>query len=55
MFTIINEISSKITIQKSKFISYVFYCKSQEEMQQKLKEVKRQNLSANHVCYGCCF
>ena len=55
MFIVNNELSTKITIQKSKFISYAFYCDSQEVLQSKLKEIRRDNLSANHICYACCF
>lgn len=55
MFSIINETQNKVVIEKSKFIAYIFNCSSMEEQSLLLKNLKRENLSATHICYASIF
>jgi len=55
MFKIIEEKESKTVIEKSKFFSFCFNCNNTDEQQRILKKVKKENLSATHVCFGCAF
>ena len=53
--TIIKPDENKIVIEKSKFIAYIFNCNSQEEQTSILKNLKREHLSATHICYASVF
>ena len=53
--TIIKPDECKTVIEKSKFIAYVFNCNSQEEQTLILKNLKREHLSATHICYASTF
>lgn len=55
MFTIKKQMENKIVIEKSKFIAYIFNCNSLEEQSQILKNLKREHLSATHICYASNF
>ena len=50
--TIIKSTENKIVIEKSKFIAYVYNCNSQEEQSTILKNLRREHLSATHICYA---
>ena len=52
MFKIIEQKEEKLVIEKSKFFGYIFDCNSLERQSEILKEIKRKNLSATHVCYA---
>lgn len=55
MNTIISEKENKVVIEKSKFIAYIYNCSSSEEQSSILKGLKRQHLSATHICYASNF
>ena len=55
MYTLQNQKENKLVIEKSKFISYIFSCSSQEEQTSLLKQLKREHLSATHICYASSF
>jgi len=55
MFSIKSEKEIKITIEKSKFFGLCFFCNSIKQQNEILKQVKRKNLGATHVCYGSVF
>ncbi|MBQ9793144.1 MAG: YigZ family protein [Clostridia bacterium] len=55
MFTIKTQMENKEVIEKSKFIAYIFNCNSLEEQSQILKNLKREHLSATHICYASNF
>lgn len=52
MYKVINNKQTKIVIEKSKFISYIYACSSMQSQNDILKEVKRQHLSATHICFA---
>lgn len=52
MFKIVEQIEKKLVIEKSKFFGYIFDCDSLEKQTEILKDIKRKNLSATHVCYA---
>ena len=55
MYTLLEQKENKLVIEKSKFISYLFSCSSQEEQTSLLKGLKREHLSATHICYASSF
>jgi len=55
MFSIKEEKEIKLTIEKSKFFGLCFFCDSLTKQNEILKQVKRKNLNATHVCYGSLF
>ena len=55
MFTIKNQMENKVVIEKSKFIAYIYNCNSLEEQSVLLKNLKREHLSATHICYASNF
>lgn len=55
MFSINEEKEIKITIEKSKFYGLCFFCNNIERQNEILKQVRRNNLNATHVCYGSFF
>ena len=50
--TIKENTSSEIVEKKSKFIANLFYVQSQEEAEEKIKEIKRKYHDAKHHCYA---
>lgn len=52
MNKIIKELKTKIVIEKSKFFCYIFFCSSHAMQTEILKQIKRENLSATHICYA---
>ncbi len=52
MFSLISCKEVKTVIEKSKFFSFSYNCYSIEEQNKILKEIKRNNLSATHICYA---
>lgn len=46
------DVSFTLTIEKSKFIAYLFKCFSEEDYKEHLKELKKKHYDANHVCSG---
>lgn len=52
MYKIAKQKDVKLVIEKSKFFGYIFDCDSTKKQAEILKEIKRNNLSATHVCYA---
>ncbi len=52
MYNIISKKQTKLVIEKSKFFCYIYPCFSQQNQADILKDIKRQNLSATHICYA---
>lgn len=52
MFTIKNELSGEIIINKSKFITYIYKVNNIEKVNEKLKELKIKYKDASHICYS---
>lgn len=53
MFKTINQnVSAEIVEKKSKFIANVFYVETQEEAEEKVKEIKKKYFDARHNCYA---
>lgn len=55
MYTILEQKENKTVIEKSKFISYIYSCSSHEEQTSLLKKLKREHLSATHICFASSF
>ena len=53
MFKLVNQKEIKTVIEKSKFFSFSYNCYSTEQLNKILKEVRKKNQSATHVCYAC--
>ena len=47
-----DHIEAEITEKKSKFIANVFYIKSQEEAENKIKEIRKKYYDARHNCFA---
>ena len=43
---------AEIVVKKSKFIAHLFYVESEEEAQEKIKEIKKIHRDARHNCYA---
>lgn len=41
-----------ITEKKSKFIANIFYITSEEEAEEKIRQIKRKHNTARHHCYA---
>lgn len=52
MYKVLKEKQTKIVIEKSKFFGLIYPCNSINQQKEILKEVKRQNLSATHICHA---
>ena len=53
MFKTINEnASAEIVEKKSKFIANIFYVETQEEAEEKVKEIKKKYFDARHNCFA---
>ena len=53
MFKTINKnVSAEIVEKKSKFIANVFYVETQEEAEEKVKEIKKKYFDARHNCFA---
>ena len=53
MFKTINEnVSAEIVEKKSKFIANIFYVETQEEAEEKVKEIKKKYFDARHNCFA---
>lgn len=50
--TINKNVSAEIVEKKSKFIANVFYVETQEEAEEKVKEIKKKYFDARHNCYA---
>ena len=50
--TILEDTSAEIIVKKSKFIANLFYISSIEEVEIKLKEIKKKYYDAKHHCYA---
>ena len=50
--TIKENTSAEIVEKKSKFIANLFYVQSQEEVEEKIKEIKKKYYDARHNCYA---
>ena len=49
---IVKDKTAEYTIEKSKFITYAFYCDRKEKVQEILKSIKREHLQSTHICYA---
>ena len=52
MKEILKEGYSKIEVEKSKFISYVFFVKNLAEVNYFLKKIEKEHQKARHICYA---
>ncbi len=52
MNNIVTEIQSKNVVQKSKFISFVFFCNNLSHQNKILKKIKNNHPSASHICFA---
>lgn len=53
MFKTINKnVSAEIVEKKSKFIANIFYVETQEEAEEKVKEIKKKYFDARHNCFA---
>ncbi len=53
MFKTINEnVSAEIVEKKSKFIANIFFVETQEEAEEKVKEIKKKYFDARHNCFA---
>lgn len=50
--TIKETTTAELIEKKSKFIAHVFYVEHVEEVENKLKEAKANNIGAKHYCYA---
>lgn len=50
--TVNNNCESEITIQRSRFITFVFHIENEDEAVDKLKELRKKYFDATHVCYA---
>ncbi len=55
MFVIKEELTSKLVVERSKFLGYCFCCENLQQQSLILKKIKSQHPSATHVCYASCF
>lgn len=49
-FTIKEDVYAELTEKKSKFIANIFYVENTEEVEEKIKEIKRKYFDAKHNC-----
>ena len=52
MYKIVDELSHKTMIERSKFLSFIYNCESTEKQSQLLKTIKSLHPSASHVCFA---
>ena len=52
MYKILNELSNKSVIERSKFLSFIYHCDSTKKQGDILKYIKSLHPSASHVCYA---
>ena len=50
--TIINNAEAEIVEKRSKFIANIYYVKSLEEVEEKLKDIKKKYFDSRHNCYA---
>lgn len=50
--TIHQNTSAEIVVKKSKFIAHLFYVQSQQEVEEKIKEIQKKYHDAKHHCYA---
>ena len=50
--TILKNETTEIVEKKSKFISYTYYVENEEEIAEKIKELKKKYYDARHVCFA---
>lgn len=50
--TIINNAEAEIVERRSKFIANIYYVKSLEEVEEKLKAIKKKYFDSRHNCYA---
>lgn len=50
--TISSEVVAELIIKKSKFISFIYFVKNEEEIMNYLNTIKKEHKSANHICYA---
>lgn len=53
--SIINETHTKSVVQKSKFLSYAFFCSNLFEQNKILKKLRNEHFSASHICFASIF
>lgn len=52
MKRIVEEVTHEIEIKKSRFITKLFYVSSEEDIQKKMDDVKKEYKDASHYCYA---
>lgn len=52
MKRIVEDVTHEIEIKKSRFITKLFYVSNEEDIQQKMDEVKKEYKDASHYCYA---
>lgn len=52
MYQIVQEVTSQIEVEKSRFIGMAFPLKEKEEVGQILKDLQKQHPKARHICYA---
>ena len=50
--TIASSIESEIVEKKSRFITNIFYVESEQEAEQKIKEIRKKYFDAKHHCFA---
>lgn len=50
--TILNDSEAEIVEKKSRFIANIFYVETQEEAEEKIKEIKKKYFDARHNCFA---
>ena len=55
MLTVLNKTESKIVVNRSKFLGFVFCCSSLEERESILNNFKKEFYSATHICFAQAF
>lgn len=50
--TIANDVESEIVEKKSRFITNIFYVETEEEAEQRIKEVRKKYFDAKHHCFA---
>lgn len=52
MKTIKQDVSTELTVKKSKFISHIFQVNTENEAKEKIKEINKKYYDAKHNCYA---
>ena len=50
--TIANDVESEIVEKKSRFITNIFYVETENDAEQKIKEIRKKYFDAKHHCFA---